>query len=425
VEWLGQVPEHWEVKAIKWATSVQRGASPRPIDDPKYFDDEGEYAWVRIADVTATNVYLTETTQRLSELGASLSVKMEPGSLFLSIAGSVGKVCITKIKCCIHDGFVYFPTLKDDTKYLFYIFEAGEAYKGLGKLGTQLNLNTDTIGSIKIPLPPLAEQRAIASYLDRETARMDTLIARQERMIELAQEKRRALIGHAVTRGLDESAPLKDSGVAWLGQVPEHWTHAAMKYIVSIPVTDGPHETPEFIDEGIAFLSAEAVKNNVLDFDRKRGYISPELHELYRQKCQPRLHDILMVKSGNTTGALAIVETEEVFAIWSPLALIRCNTGKVLPYFVFYFMQSEYFRSSVELSCSYGTQPNIGMGVIENLYVVIPPLSEQRAIVKYLDAETARLDTLISKARRAIELLKEHRSALIAAAVTGQIDVRS
>jgi len=106
VEWLGEVPVHWEIKKIKRLCLVRRGASPRPIEDPIYFDDEGEYSWVRIADVTASVRYLLQTTQRLSELGKSKSVPLEPGELFLSIAATVGKPITTKIKCCIHDGFV-------------------------------------------------------------------------------------------------------------------------------------------------------------------------------------------------------------------------------------------------------------------------------------------------------------------------------
>ena len=208
VEWLGEVPEHWEVKAIKWTTPVFRGASPRPIDNPVYFDDEGEYAWVRIADVTASNVYLEETTQRLSEIGNSLSVKMEPGSLFLSIAGTVGMPCITNIKCCIHDGFVYFPHSKSDTKFIYYIFASGEPYKGLGKMGTQLNLNTDTVGSIVMGFPPLPEQISIASYLDHQTTRLDALILKVNTAIDTLKEYRTALISAAVTGKIDVSTSL-------------------------------------------------------------------------------------------------------------------------------------------------------------------------------------------------------------------------
>ncbi len=168
--WLGDVPSHWRALQINRLTIIKRGASPRPIDDPKYFHEEGEYSWVRIADVTASDTYLENTTQRLSSLGSSLSVKLEPNELFLSIAGTVGKPCINKIKACIHDGFVYFPEYKENVKFLFYIFAAGEAYKGLGKFGTQLNLNTETVGGIKIGIPCIDEQEKIVNFLDHETA---------------------------------------------------------------------------------------------------------------------------------------------------------------------------------------------------------------------------------------------------------------
>jgi type I restriction enzyme S subunit len=203
IDWLNEVPEGWILKAIKWETQVQRGASPRPIDDPVYFDDDGEYSWVRISDVTSAGMYLKETEQRLSELGNSLSVKLQPGSLFLSIAGTVGKPCITLIKCCIHDGFVYFPKWKGESRYLFYIFASGEPYKGLGKMGTQLNLNTDTVGSIVIGIPSIEEQNAIANYLDRETSKIDQLVEKVEAAIGRLQEYRTALITAAVTGKID------------------------------------------------------------------------------------------------------------------------------------------------------------------------------------------------------------------------------
>lgn len=199
VEWIGQVPEHWEILSIKRLSQVKRGASPRPIDNPKYFDDDGEYAWVRISDVTASNMYLLETTQKLSNLGKSYSVPLMPDSLFLSIAGSVGKPIITKIKVCIHDGFVYFPEYKQNTKFLYYIFYSEQPYIGLGKMGTQLNLNTDTVGAIKIPIPPLCEQQKIADYLDKQTAKIDQAIALKTAHIEKLREYKSVLINDVVT----------------------------------------------------------------------------------------------------------------------------------------------------------------------------------------------------------------------------------
>src|SRR3990172_8708195 len=138
VEWIGPAPLHWEIKKIKRLCLVKRGASPRPIEDPIYFSDDGEYAWVRISDVSASIKYLESTEQRLSEIGKAKSVPLEPGELFLSIAATVGKPIITRIKCCIHDGFVYFVGLRENREFLYYLFSCGEPYQGLGKLGTQL-----------------------------------------------------------------------------------------------------------------------------------------------------------------------------------------------------------------------------------------------------------------------------------------------
>jgi type I restriction enzyme S subunit len=203
VEWLGEIPAHWEVKKVKRLCLVRRGASPRPIDDPVYFEDEGEYAWVRIADVTASDRYLETTTQRLSVLGKSKSVPLEPGELFVSIAATVGKPIVTKIKCCIHDGFVYFVGLRENREYLYYLFSCGEAYKGLGKLGTQLNLNTDTIGDICLPRPSPDEQETIVQFLDHATAKIDALVAKVGDAIERLKEFRTALISAAVTGKVD------------------------------------------------------------------------------------------------------------------------------------------------------------------------------------------------------------------------------
>ena len=203
VDWLRMVPEHWVIKSIKWVSAVLRGASPRPIDNEIYFNEEGEYAWVRIADVSAGGMYLRETAQQLSDLGRSLSVPLEPGALFLSIAGSVGKPCIAGIKCCIHDGFVYFPFWRGESRFLYYLFASGEPYKGLGKLGTQLNLNTDTVGSIIAGFPARTEQQAIADFLDHETSKLDALVVKVQTAIDRLQEYRTALITAAVTGKID------------------------------------------------------------------------------------------------------------------------------------------------------------------------------------------------------------------------------
>jgi type I restriction enzyme, S subunit len=203
IDWIGEIPEHWSTRRIDKLSKVSRGASPRPIDDPIYFDENGEYSWVRIADVSSSDRYLEESSEKLSVLGKSLSVALEPGRLFVSIAGTVGKPIITKIKCCIHDGFVYFKNMKVNNEYLYYIFIGERAYLGLGKWGTQLNLNTETIGLITIPLPDDKEQIKIVEYLDKETSKIDQIIKKIEEKINLMEEYKKSLIHHVVTGKVD------------------------------------------------------------------------------------------------------------------------------------------------------------------------------------------------------------------------------
>ena len=204
IEWIGEIPKGWNTKRIKHLSQVKRGSSPRPIDDPKYFDDEnGEYSWVRISDVSASEKYLEKTTQKLSELGSSLSTKMTPGDIFLSIAGTVGKPIITNIKCCIHDGFVWFENLNYEKELLYQIFLTGVCFQGLGKMGTQLNLNTDTVGGISIPIPPPSEQKQISDYLDKETSKIDQMVDNETKRIDLLKEYRQSLISDVVTGKID------------------------------------------------------------------------------------------------------------------------------------------------------------------------------------------------------------------------------
>jgi type I restriction enzyme S subunit len=424
VAWLEKIPEHWNVRKIKRLCLVRRGASPRPIDDPIYFDDSGEYAWVRIADVTASERYLEKTTQRLSEVGKSKSVPLEPGELFVSIAATVGKPIITKIKCCIHDGFVYFVNLRENREYLYYLLSCGEAYKGLGKLGTQLNLNTDTIGDIYIPIPPSLEQQGVTAFLDRETVKIDALVAKKERLIELLREKRAAFITKAVTQGLDPSVPMKDAAVEWLDKYPTHWTGLPLKRWVGTKITDGPHETPELVAQGVDFISAEAVAGGRIDFDKRRGFISPALHAQYCRKCRPVRDDILICKSGATTGKLARVDVDFEFSVWSPLALVRSDRSRMLPRFLEMGLGSEYVQKQIQRTWSAGTQPNISMGDLERLFIVAPKIEEQAKILDFIDQETGGFDTLCQRIRDGIDALKEFRVALISAAVGGKIDVR-
>ena len=414
VEWVGDVPEHWQVCKLKRLSPVKRGASPRPIDDPKFFDDDGEFSWVRISDVTASRKYLTQTTQKLSTLGSSLSVKLEPETFFVSIAASVGKPIITKIKCCIHDGFVYFPYLQINPDFLYYLFDGGQLFQGLGKLGTQLNLNTETIGSIHIPLPPNDEIQLIVDYLNRETTQIDNLIAAKEQMLTLLEEKREALISHAVTRGLDPNVAFKRSGLDWLGDIPQHWQFCQIRRLS--PVKRGASPRPiddlKYFDDDGEFSWVR-----ISDVTASRKYLTQTTEKL------SVLGSSLSVKLYPETFFVSIAAS-----VGKPIITkIKCciHDGFVyFPYlrinnnFLYYLFEGgQLFKGLGKL----GTQLNLNTETIGSIHIPIPPDDEIEMIVDFLDYETAKIDKLVAAIKDSITLLKERRSALITAAVTGQI----
>jgi len=414
VEWLGEVPEHWKVCSIKWLAPVRRGASPRPIDDAKYFDDDGEYAWVRISDVSASQGVLRETTQRLSELGSSLSVKINPGELFISIAGTVGSPCITAIKACIHDGFVYFPSLTIEPSFFYRIFEAGVCYGGLGKWGTQLNLNTDTIGSIRVPLPPVDELQGVLAFLGRETKKIDALVEEQRRLIELLKEKRQAVISHAVTKGLSPDAPMKDSGIEWLGRVPAHWQLKATKRLFRLVVEPAPDDN----DYELLSIYTEIGVRPRKDLEAKGNKATTTDGYWLVQK-----GDLIVNKLLAWMGAIGVSDYD---GVTSPAYDILRQRIPLEPRFYDYLFRcgicfTEFRRYSRGIM---DMRLRLYFDEFGQFLMPYPPEEEQRQIVGFLQGELARFDELIAEATRAIDLLQDRRTALISAAVAGRIDVR-
>lgn len=357
------------------------------------------------------------TKQKLSNLGSSLSVKLEPGSLFLSIAGTVGKPCITQIKVCIHDGFVYFPHLSIDSSWLYKIFESRIPFVGLGKLGTQLNLNTETVGGINIAIPPAQEVERILSNLDRETARIDALIIKKTRFIELLREKRQALITHAVTKGLDPNVKMKDSGVEWLGEVPEHWEVKPIKWLS--PVQRGasprPIDDPKYFDD-----EGQYGWVRIEDVSSSNGHLTETKQKL------SALGASLSVKLPIGSLFLSIAGTVGKACISQIDACI--HDGFV--YFPLLKINPEWLFRVFECKTPFvglgkmGTQLNLNTETVGGIFLGVPPAKEIDGILKALQEQLARIDTIILRSERSTELLKERRSALISAAVTGQIDLR-
>ena len=217
---------------------------------------------------------------------------------------------------------------------------------------------------------------------------------------------------------------MKDSGVEWIGEIPVDWNVGKTLYALSMPITDGPHETPELFDEGIPFISAEAVScgNDHIDFEHIRGFISQEFYEECCKKYIPQINDIYMIKSGATTGKVAKVETQKLFTIWSPLAVFRVEPQRCYYEYLYYFIQSDAYQKQIENKWTYGTQQNIGMRTLEKLMICFPSITQQKLIADYLDSKCSKIDEIIEKQRAIIEKLKEYKFSIITEAVTKGIN---
>jgi type I restriction enzyme, S subunit len=426
VEWLGHVPEHWAVSALKRNFDIVGGSTPKS-DQEAFWD--GDIPWVTPADLSKlASFYIAGSQRMITEAGLAScgTTLVPPGSLILSTRAPIGSLAIAQTQLCMNQGCKALVARgRGDMNFMAYLLSVCTVQlNNRGKGTTFLELSGDELGAFKIPQPSVSEQIAIVTFLNRETAKIDALVDEQQRLIDLLQEKRHSIISHAVTKGLDPKVPMKNSGIEWFGAVPAHWEIVALKHLVSRPIIDGPHESPIKRDEGIPFLSAESVSQGSIDFDKKWGYISPEDHAEYSKRYKPQRGDILLVKLGATTGTPAIVDTDADFNIWVPLAAIRVRAG-IEPLFILYVLQSDNLKIAYELNWTFGTQQTLGLRTISNLRIPIPPKEERQAIIKHLDSMIPLLQSLIAEAQRAIGLLQERRAALIWAAVTGKINVGS
>lgn len=214
----------------------------------------------------------------------------------------------------------------------------------------------------------------------------------------------------------------KDSDIEWLVEIPKEWEVKRLKFLISQKITDGPHETPEFIDEGIPFLSVNGIQDDKLIFEGCR-YISKRDHDQYKSKCSPQKNDILLGKAASV-GKVAIVDVDFEFNIWSPLALIRVNK-KILASYIYYSLKSDFLQDQVYILSTSNTQHNLSMDDIPKLWFATPNIKCQQKIVSFLDDKTAKIDKLVRNNKKQIELLKERRQATISQAVTKGLNLKA
>lgn len=316
----------------------------------------------------------------------------------------------------------------NNNKFLAYLFktDAWRTQLRAKASGVKLfSVSRKMLSESTVIFPSEKEQQKIADFLDTKCSTIDSTITDTQASIEEYKKLKQAIITEAVTRGIRGDRPMKDSGIDCMGEIPVDWMITKTHYCLKMPITDGPHTTPDLYDEGIPFISAEAVScgNGKIDFSHMRGFISEEFYKECCKKYKPEINDIYMIKSGATTGKVAMVETSIRFNIWSPLAVFRCKDNILKHRFLFYFLQSQPYQKQVELGWTYGTQQNIGMGTLEMLKLVVPPLTEQQEIADYLDQKCSAIDQLIKDKEQLITELEAYKKTLIYDYITGKKEV--
>ena len=425
-EWIGKIPENWQTIQLIHYTSVIGGSTPKS-NVQEYWD--GEINWITTDDLgkvkgkTINHSRRTITKEGLANCSASL---IKANSVIISCRAPIGHLAINTVETATNQGCKAIEIIKGlKTEYLYYyLFHAKADLQSLGTGSTFMEISASILKKYKILKPSLIEQTKIANYLDHKTAIIDALIEKREQLIQKLQAKRQAIINEAITKGLNPNAKMKDSGIEWLGEIPEHWFMVKLTWLTEF-ITCGLAATPKYVedDEGVPFLSAQNVKPGIIKLHKYR-FISKELHQKLTKIRKPQKGDLLVTRVGAGIGEAAVVDIDFEFSVYVSLTHIRTNEKLFTP-FLMYFFATEYAKNlALQGTVEGGGQGNLNVKNVENYRIALPTLEEQKNIVETLNTSLKKIDGVIKQSEQSIKKLKSYRESIISEAVTGKIDVR-
>lgn len=430
VRWLGEVPSHWDLMRLRRCVRLnpsksEVAAMPRDLDvsflPMEAVGDNGSLSLERerpIQEVESGYTYFRDGDVAFAKITPCF--ENGKGALMAGLSHGIGFGTTELTVARPIPGLM-------SSAFLHWIFRSpnfrSEGEASMYGAGGQKRVPDDFVRELLWAVPSGSERERIATFLDRETAKIDALIAEQEKLLALLAEKRQATISHAVTRGLNPNAPMKDSGIPWLGEVPAHWEVIPLKHLCSL-LKDGTHLPPPRVDEGVPLLSVRNIDESVFAFREDDSMISTDDYFELCRAFVPRSGDVLLAIVGATLGKAAVVPNGMgKFHIQRSLAIFRPKL-QLLGEWLFQCITSGSFQRLLWENVGFSAQPGIYLGTLGNFKFPVPPLEEQRNIGRFLATENRKLDALKADTERAISLLKDRRSAMISAAVTGKIDVR-
>ena len=428
VEWIGEIPEHWELKRTKW---VYRESKTRNRD-LKYADDDllsvSEYYGVAKRVEKIDNNDILNRAESLSEYKV-----VKKGELVINIMLAWKKgLGVSSFEGIVSPSYCVYKliSVNADPNYFHYLYRTdlyAESFRRFsrGIIESRLRLYSEEFFNILTLLPPLTEQTAIANFLDEKTAKIDSLIEKKKKLIELYKEEKTAQINQAVTRGINPNVKLKPSGIDWLGDIPEHWEVKKLKYVARVQSSNVDKKTNE--DEKPVLLCnyIDVYKNEFID--HSINFMEATAKEKEIEKFILKQDDVLITKDSETPDDIAnpayVTKDFENVICGYHLAQIRANNKELSGKFLFRLFQSKRFNSHFEVSANGVTRFGLPLDSITDVKITFPSLIEQQQIVEYIESETKRIDDKIARAEKEIELLQEYRTALISEVVTGKIKV--
>jgi type I restriction enzyme S subunit len=422
VEWIGEIPSHWDVSRMKNHGIVQIGLSYSPED---VSDDNVGTIVLRSSNIQDGKVCMKDLVYVSSEIPSQLRVR-DGDILICSRNGSrnlIGKNCLlTRNEEGMTWGVFMTVYRSEHPSYFCWVLNSQvfESQSGMFLTSTINQLTVSTLEGMVIPITPNRdEQEQIVSFLDEKTSQIDDLIKKKEQKIELLKEYRTSLINRVITQGLNPDVPMKDSGIEWIGEIPSHWEVKRLKHI-SESINGYSFKSEEFdldneipvirigdVGDEIDFTTCVKVNSNYLvdksEFIVVRG-------------------DILVGLTGGTIGKSGRYRYDSPSLLNQRVGLLR-NRDSLLNGLLYYLVKSELFMTYIRFYCYGGGQDNISMNDINNMSFPYPPLTEQEQIVSYLDQKTGEIDSTIDSEKKKIDLLKEYRQSLISSVITGKIKV--
>jgi type I restriction enzyme S subunit len=411
IEWLGEIPAGWDVKRLKFLTRCLDGQRI-PLNSEERGEMQGDIPyWGANGILDRVDRWLfDEPLVLLGEDGAPFFDKNKNVAFFVS-----DKVWVNNHIHALR------PNQAIKPKLLMHCLNCVD-YKIFIDGSTRDKLTQSDMNSIQIPIiQSISEQENIIKYLDRETAKIDALIEKKRRLISLLEEKRAAVISHAVTKGLDPDAPMRDSGVEWLGEIPTGWNLLQLRRVIN-KFVDYRGATPKKVPNGIPLITAKNIKMNKIDFELSQEFIREEDYNSWMVRGLPEIGDVLVTTEAPLGESAQIVDPN--IALAQRIILLKADKVRITNDYLKYYFASSSGKSELWSRATGSTALGIKASRFKETLLTVPPIKEQQMITELLDRETLKSYKLVSKINEQINKLQEYRTALISAAVTGKIDVR-